>query len=97
MGTLGRMWLWAVIAWYGLASLAAFAVFAWDKAMAASGARRIPERTLHAMSLAGGWPGSILAMVLLRHKVRKPGFVVLTGACVVAHAALWAVVLSRPH
>ena len=35
---------------------------------------RIPERTLHALSLVGGWPGALLGQQLLRHKTIKQPF-----------------------
>lgn len=73
--------------------LAAFALFAHDKAQARSGGRRIPERTLLLASLWGGG-GAWLACVLLRHKTRKLPFRTQMSAIVVLHligaaAALW--------
>ena len=32
-------------------------------------------QTIHFFSLAGGWPGALLAQQLLRHKTSKPSFV----------------------
>lgn len=55
-------------------SAAAYVVYAVDKAAAASGARRTPESTLHALALAGGWPGALLAQQFLRHKSTKQEF-----------------------
>jgi uncharacterized membrane protein YsdA (DUF1294 family) len=67
--------LWAVAALYLLAlSLAAFILFAWDKRCAIVGRRRIPERTLLMLALAGGTPGAIAGQRLLRHKTRKEPF-----------------------
>ena len=42
-----------------------------DKKRAISGQRRIPEKTLLALSLFGGAPFGLLSMVLFRHKTRK--------------------------
>lgn len=56
------------------ASLAAFALFAWDKWCAAAGRRRIPERTLLTLAAIGGTPGAIAGQRLLRHKTRKEPF-----------------------
>ena len=56
------------------ASLAAFALFAWDKGCAAVGRRRIPERTLLTVAAIGGTPGAIAGQRLLRHKTRKEPF-----------------------
>ena len=62
-------WLWPI-----LLSVAAFASMAKDKAAAIRGAERIPEATLLSLAILGGSPGAILAMLLLRHKIRKPPF-----------------------
>ena len=60
-------------------SVVAFVLFAADKrrAMDADGdgrRRRIPEKTLLLLSLAGGAPGSLCAMLIFNHKTRKPAF-----------------------
>ena len=72
-------WHWPVSRWvagaYVLASLAAFVAYAIDKAAARDGRWRTPESTLHAFSLACGWPGALLAQQFLRHKSAKPSFV----------------------
>ena len=57
-----------------VASLAAFALFAWDKWCAVAGRRRIPERTLLTLAAIGGTPGAIAGQRLLRHKTRKEPF-----------------------
>ncbi|MNT28801.1 hypothetical protein D3C72_1645120 [compost metagenome] len=75
-----------VLAWFkwaapgpvGLAYLAlsglTLAVYAIDKAAARTGRRRIRERTLHLLALAGGWPGALLGQQWLRHKSVKADF-----------------------
>lgn len=45
------------------------------------------------LSLLGGFPGSLAAMALVRHKNRKIGFVLITLAAAAAHFVLWTVVL----
>ena len=45
-----------------------------DKSAAERGKRRIPENTLHALSLLGGWPAALIARHRLRHKTRKQPF-----------------------
>ena len=57
-----------------LASVAAYACYAVDKSASVGDGWRIRERTLHALALAGGWPGALLAQKRLRHKVRKASF-----------------------
>jgi uncharacterized membrane protein YsdA (DUF1294 family) len=64
----------SVIGWYGLVSAATFIVYSIDKSAARHGRMRIPERTLHVFSLAGGWPGAALAQAMLRHKSNKSMF-----------------------
>ena len=59
---------------YLLASVLCFLLYAADKRAAIVGARRIPESTLLAAGLFGGWPGALLAQRLLRHKSAKPAF-----------------------
>lgn len=56
-------------------SLLAFLAYAVDKSAAIKGGWRTPEKTLHLLSVAGGWPGALLAQQLLRHKCSKPSFV----------------------
>jgi uncharacterized membrane protein YsdA (DUF1294 family) len=56
-------------------SLLAFLAYAFDKSAAVSGRWRIAEQTLHLVSLAGGWPGALLAQQLLRHKTSKQSFI----------------------
>lgn len=56
-------------------SLLAFLAYAVDKSAAIKGRWRTPEKTLHLLSVAGGWPGALLAQQLLRHKCSKPSFV----------------------
>jgi uncharacterized membrane protein YsdA (DUF1294 family)/cold shock CspA family protein len=65
----------APVALYYLAiSSITFFVYAQDKAAAARAKRRTPEKTLHLLSLAGGWPGALLAQQYLRHKSAKQEF-----------------------
>jgi uncharacterized membrane protein YsdA (DUF1294 family) len=80
--------------WYVAASMAACVVFAVDKQLATRGMRRVPERTLHGLSWAGGFPGSIAAMWVVRHKNRKVGFVVMTVAAAVGHVGFWIALLT---
>ncbi|MGB7932758.1 MAG: cold shock and DUF1294 domain-containing protein [Gammaproteobacteria bacterium] len=59
---------------YMVISLMTFFVYAHDKSAAEKGAWRTRESTLHLLSLAGGWPGALVAQQQLRHKSRKESF-----------------------
>lgn len=67
---------------------AAILLFLLDKNAARTRSRRIPEAWLLAISLLGGWPGSILAIRVLRHKSRKRSFQAMLLLTIVAHIAL---------
>lgn len=62
--------------WAGLAgvNLAAFPIWAWDKAQSRRDGWRVPELALHLMAAIGATPASLLAMLAFRHKTRKPIF-----------------------
>jgi len=76
-----------LIAWYVLASLVTLGVYAKDKRAAQVGAWRTPETTLHLLSLAGGWPGALVALRFVRHKTKKLAFKWVLGLTVVANMA----------
>lgn len=61
------------VAYAGL-SVITFVVYAIDKSAARRKGPRTPERTLHLLALAGGWPGALLAQRWLRHKSAKASF-----------------------
>lgn len=73
--------------WYATASVITFFVYAIDKSAAKQRAWRTPERTLHLLALAGGWPGALLAQQFLRHKTSKARFKVTFWATVVLNLA----------
>lgn len=54
-----------------------YARYASDKKAALQGEWRVPEKTLHLLSLLGGWPGAIIAQQRLRHKTKKTKFKVV--------------------
>jgi len=62
---------------YVTLSLITMAVYAKDKMAAKKGAWRTKESTLHLLSLAGGWPGALIAQHKLRHKSSKQRFRVI--------------------
>ncbi len=76
-----------VVLAYAVVSGATFLAYALDKSAAVQGRWRTPEKTLHLLGLAGGWPGALLAQQLLRHKTAKPGFIATFWATVIANMA----------
>ena len=75
-------------------SLITFAVYAWDKRAARLRQRRVRERTLHLLALAGGWPGAWLARQWLRHKSAKPSFAVCLFLSALIHLLLLATLIG---
>jgi uncharacterized membrane protein YsdA (DUF1294 family) len=63
-----------VAGYYLAASTLAFLAIGRDKHDAVVGRRRTPERNLHCLSAAGGWPGTWLACHIFRHKTQKSSF-----------------------
>jgi len=57
-----------------LINIATFLAFAIDKRKAVKRKWRIPEKTLLGLSLIGESAGSLIAMYLFRHKIRKSAF-----------------------
>lgn len=51
-----------------------FIIFALDKRAAIKGEWRAKEQSLHFWAMIGGSFGAIFACFLLRHKIRKSGF-----------------------
>ena len=66
-------WL-GLMVFMALFSMVAYGLYWHDKRRAQSDGWRIPETTLHAFSLLGGWPGAYIAQQHLRHKTAKRWF-----------------------
>ena len=64
----------ALLVWYLVIGLVTFFVYAKDKRAAINGNWRVPEKTLHVFSGAGGWLGALIAQDKLRHKTQKQPF-----------------------
>ena len=74
---------------YGIVSALAFLLYWSDKRKARLDHWRIPENVLHAVELAGGWPGALLAQQVFRHKTRKLSFQLLFWMIVLLHQVFW--------
>lgn len=80
---------WIAVGWCAALSVVTFGVYAWDKDRAGRGKWRIKEKTLHLLALAGGWPGALLAVKLVRHKSRKLSFLSVLWAISALHIGIW--------
>ncbi|MCW8128415.1 DUF1294 domain-containing protein [Microbulbifer halophilus] len=85
-----RYWFYPLEVIYWIAGISALTAlfYGWDKLCAVRDWRRISERTLHLLSLAGGWPGAILAQQAFNHKTSKVTFRRLFWCTVVLNGAL---------
>jgi len=63
-----------ILVLYVVVSLLTFIMYAVDKSTTKRGTWRTKESTLHLLSLAGGWPGALIAQQKLRHKSKKQSF-----------------------
>ena len=79
---------------YLAASAITLGAHAMDKYASKRGLRRTPESTLHAFSLLGGWPGTLLAHRLVRHKSTKTQFRKVFWATVVANLVAFVLLCS---
>ncbi|AYF48709.1 DUF1294 domain-containing protein [Pseudomonas fluorescens] len=74
---------------YGVVSVIAFFLYWSDKRKARTDGWRTPENILHAVELAGGWPGALIAQQVFRHKTRKVSYQVLFWVIVLLHQVFW--------
>jgi uncharacterized membrane protein YsdA (DUF1294 family) len=94
LAAVGRLEISWLALYYG-ASVITYGVYARDKKAAQNAGWRTPESTLHLMSLVGGWPGALIAQVLLRHKTRKPSFLVGYWFTVIVNCIALGVVVGK--
>ena len=73
-------------------NLISFFLMKWDKARAAKGARRIPERTLFLWAACFGALGGTLGMFLCRHKTKHWYFRLFFPLMLAAQAAVLVVI-----
>ena len=78
-----------VVAGYVVMSAVAFGIYGLDKSRASRGGRRIPEATLHAIELFGGWPGAWAAQRVFRHKWKKASYALVFWGIGALHALAW--------
>ncbi|MGF1814200.1 DUF1294 domain-containing protein [Vibrio splendidus] len=78
-----------LLAWYLVIGAVTFVVYAKDKRAAINGNWRVPEKTLHIFSVAGGWLGALIAQDKLRHKTQKQPFRAIYWLTVVINVAVF--------
>ena len=79
-----------VLVTYLLASCAGFLLFWSDKNKAQNAGWRTPEKTLHGIELLGGWPGTLVAQQVFRHKTRKASYLITLWIIIAVHQLVWA-------
>ncbi len=86
----------SILIWYvSVINFLAWMIYGVDKWRAKSGKWRIPERTLLLLALAGGSLGALAAMLMFRHKTRKPKFVISVPVMFVAHCVIIALLYLK--
>lgn len=65
-----------------------WAAYGLDKGRAKAGKWRVPERTLLILTAVGGSIGALAAMLMFRHKTKKPKFVIGVPVFLAAHCML---------
>ena len=89
---------WLEISWLALyysMSVITYDVYARDKTAAQNAIWRTPEWALHLMSLVGGWPGALIAQVLLRHKTLKLSFLIRYWFTVIVNFIALGVIVGK--
>lgn len=76
----------ALLSWIVAWTLVAFVVYGFDKLQALRRRSRVPERSLLAMGIAGGFLGAIGGMILFRHKSTKLKFWIVNLISAAAYA-----------
>jgi uncharacterized membrane protein YsdA (DUF1294 family) len=82
------------LAWLVAINVATAAAYAYDKSAARRGGRRVRERTLWILCLAGGVGGAWLVFFGMRHKTRHRSFWIVQGVATVAWVGLLLWLLS---
>jgi uncharacterized membrane protein YsdA (DUF1294 family) len=82
------------LTWMLIINVITAIAYARDKQAARSGARRIPERTLFLLNLAGGVVGAWAIFFLMRHKTRHISFWIVQLACTLLYVFITLAVLT---
>ena len=85
----------AVIAYVAIVSIISIIVTIFDKKIAGTGKRRIPEATLLMWSALGGSVAMLLTMFAIRHKTQHKKFMIGIPLIIILQAALIFFVLTK--
>jgi uncharacterized membrane protein YsdA (DUF1294 family) len=84
-----------LVGWLVVINVATAATYAWDKVAARQGRRRIRERTLWLLCLAGGVLGAWIVFFGMRHKTLHRSFWVVQSVTSALWVAILVVVVTR--
>ncbi|MCL9780843.1 cold shock and DUF1294 domain-containing protein [Vibrio sp. S4M6] len=73
-----------------------YVLYAFDKSLSSSDNWQVPELVFHVFTLAGGWPGAVLAQSFLRHRPLSLSYLPTFWFTVIANVTLFAWSLSGP-
>ncbi|MGH8079535.1 MAG: DUF1294 domain-containing protein [Lysobacter sp.] len=94
LAALGRVSVVVPLVWVFF-SFVSYLVYWWDKDVAGTRQRRIPESTLHLLDTLGGWPGALIAQQRFRHKTVKASFQATFWITVLINLAGTALVINQ--
>ena len=77
-----------IIFFYAVINSITFLFYLKDKRAAESGKWRTPEKTLHFLSILGGWLGANIAQNFIRHKSNKLSFKVIYWVTIILNCAI---------
>jgi uncharacterized membrane protein YsdA (DUF1294 family) len=83
-----------LVAWLFVINLATAAAYAYDKLAAPRERRRVRQRTLWLLCLAGGFVGAWVVFFGMRHKTQHQSFWIVQTIATVAWLAIIVVVLT---
>jgi len=77
-----------IIVVYVLMSIITYITYSSDKSYAITENSRVPENTLHILSLLGGWVGALIAQQRFRHKTKKSSFKIVFWITVLLNVSI---------
>ena len=84
----------AAVCWFAVISLVGIILTVYDKRIAGSGKRRIPEATLMTVGLLGAAGPMYLTMKKIRHKTKHKKFTIGVRLLLVLHIIFWCCIIN---